>query len=167
MKKRRLRGALSLLLAGFVLSAFAALAAEVGSREDPLVTLSYLNGAYLNRILDEVDEKLEERSRALLAGLSGTASGGGTSAGYDFTPVTLSAGESLRGTPGCEILLRSGAAVCASPAGTQTLADTTSGSAVSGGGALAVNHLYLVLDTTSVQASGDALLLIRGDCYIE
>lgn len=169
MKKSKLPTLLCLLLAGIVLTAFAALAADAGGRDDPLVTLSYLNGAYLSHLLDEVDGKLEERNRDILAELSGTSAGGGgqPGGGYAFTPVTLSDGQTLRGSPGCEILFRSGAAVCSSPAGTQTLADTTSGGLVSGGGALTANHLYVALDSTGVQGAGSAGLLVRGDYYIE
>lgn len=161
MKKNPLRTALCLLLAGTVLAAFAALAADVGGRDDPLVTLSYLNGAYLSHLLDKVDEKLEARNRAFLSELSIPD---GQSA--EFVPVTLSSGQTLRGASGCEILFRSGTAICSAPAGTQALADTTSGSAVSGGGALTVNHLYIVLDSASIQTSAGAELLVRGDCSI-
>ena len=171
MKKNRLRTALCLLLAGTVLAAFAALAADTGGRDDPLVTLSYLNGTYLSRLLDEVDGKLEERERELLAGLSGAPAAGGTvqpgGETADFVPVTLPAGRALRGTAGCEILFRSGSAACLAPAGTAALADTTSGGAVSGGGALTANHLYLILDSAGVQAASSASMLVRGDYYIE
>ena len=74
---------------------------------------------------------------------------------------------SLRGTAGCEILFRSGDAVCLAPAGAQALADTTSGSAVSGGGALTANHLYLVLDSAGVQASGSVELMARGNYSVQ
>ena len=165
MKKNKLRTALCLLLAGTVLTAFAALASDAGGRDDPLVTLSYLQGPYLSLLLDEVDEKLERSNQALLTDLG--ASGVQPAGDAAFVPVTLSAGQVLRGTAGCEILFRSGDAVCLAPAGAQALADTTSGSAVSGGGALTANHLYLVLDSAGVQASGGVELLARGSWYIE
>lgn len=171
MRKSKLRTALCALLAGTVLTAFAALAADAGGQDDPLVTLSYLNGVYLSRLLDEVDEKLASRNRDILSELSGASSGLGSAAQpgggtADFEAVTLAAGETLRGSAGCEVLFRSGAAVCAAPPGTQPLADTTSGALVSGGGALTANHLYLVLDSAGVQAGGDVELLARGNYSI-
>ena len=50
-QKRRLRTAACVLLAGTVLAAFVALAADAGSQGDPLVTLSYLNDTFLGQIL--------------------------------------------------------------------------------------------------------------------
>lgn len=169
MKKNKLRTALCLLLAGTVLTAFAALAADVGSRDDPLVTLSYLNGVYLNRLLDEVDEKLEARNQEILSELSGSAPGdtGTAQSAAAFEPVTLSAGQALRGNVGCEILFRSGTASCSAPAGTQALVDTTSGSAVSGGGALTANHLYMALEGAVIQAGGSAEMLVRGEYRVD
>ena len=105
MKKNKLRTALCLLLAGTVLTAFAALASDAGGQDNPLVTLSYLQGPYLRLLLDEVDEKLERSNQALLADLGAS----GVQPAWDaaFVPVALSAGQVLRGTAGCEILFRS------------------------------------------------------------
>ena len=63
MKKRSLRAALCVMLVGTVLAAFVAVAAEVGSQGDPLVTLSYLNDTFLGQILTKVDEKRSEERR--------------------------------------------------------------------------------------------------------
>ena len=52
-QKRRLRTAACVLLAGTVLAAFVALAADAGSQGDPLVTLSYLNDTFLGQILED------------------------------------------------------------------------------------------------------------------
>ena len=43
MKKKSMRTAACVMLVGTVLAAFMAIATEVGSQQDPLVTLSYLN----------------------------------------------------------------------------------------------------------------------------
>ena len=49
-----------------------ALAAEAGSPQDPLVTLSYLNETFLNTILNRVDEKIAARNTQLAQQMGGT-----------------------------------------------------------------------------------------------
>ena len=63
MKKNRwlLRAVVLVLLSG-ILTTSVSLAAEAGSSEDPLVTLSYLNGTFLDSILERVDEKIAQRN---------------------------------------------------------------------------------------------------------
>ena len=39
-------------------------AAEAGSADDPLVTLSYLNETFMDTIMDRVDEKIAPAGRA-------------------------------------------------------------------------------------------------------
>ena len=77
--------------------------------------------------------------------------------------MTLSAGQTLSGEAGCELLLRSGSAVCvADSAGVPGMVDATSGGSVNGGGALQVNHLYLMPAPAGVRASSEAAVLVRG-----
>ena len=66
MKKNRwlLRAVVLVLLSG-ILTTSVSLAAEAGSSEDPLVTLSYLNGTFLDSILERVDEKIAQRNICL------------------------------------------------------------------------------------------------------
>ena len=60
-------------------------------------------------------------------------------------------------------LLRSGSAVCvADSAGVPGMVDATSGGSVNGGGALQVNHLYLMPAPAGVRASSEAAVLVRG-----
>ena len=65
MKRHALRTVLCVLLAAVVLTAFAYLAGGGGSQGDPLVTLSYLTGAFTDQVLEKVDKALEERGSAL------------------------------------------------------------------------------------------------------
>lgn len=178
MKKKTVRTVVCLLLAATVLTAFAALAGGVGSQDDPLVTLSYLNGTFLDQVLEKVDKSLESRGaqlqkeleqeiarreQALRGQLSGAPSPapGGDAAAY--TALVLSAGQTLSGGAGCEVLLRSGGAVCvADSAGAPALVDTTSGESVNGGGSLQTNHLYLMPAAAGIRASGAATVLVRG-----
>lgn len=179
MKRTRLRSALCLLLAGTVLAAFVALAADVGSQGDPLVTLSYLNDTFLGQIMDKVDQKLADRNKALqeelgreisqterelfsqLGGGSASPSGG---VAASYMAVELSAGQTLYGAAGCEVMLRSGSASCVSDnASTPGLVDSTTGGSINNGTALTKDHLYLMTAERGVKASGAVTLLVRGE----
>lgn len=163
--RKRIRTILCVLLAAAGLTAFGALAAGgAGSQSDPLVTLSYLTDTFTGQIMDKVDASIARRNAQLLQELGGSGSAGsGTASAY--TAVTLSAGQTLYGEAGCEVLLRSGAASCGASA-SPGLVDTTSGGSLEGGAALQTNHLYLMTDSRSVSAAGDATLLVRGTFVI-
>ena len=177
MKKKTFRTAACLLLAAVVLTAFAALASGgAGSQGDPLVTLSYLNDTFLSQALEKVDKALEDRGTRLRGEidqqiaqreqeLRGQLSGSGSPDApvSAYTAVTLSAGQTLSGEAGCEVLLRSGSAVCvADSASGPGMVDATSGGSVNGGGVLQANHLYLMPAPAGVRASGEATVLVRG-----
>ena len=178
MKRHVLRTVLCVLLAAVVLTAFAYLAGGGGSQGDPLVTLSYLTDTFTDQVLEKVDKALEERGSALRRELEqeiaqaeqalrdqlggGAPSPGG---GAAYAAVTLSAGQTLRGSAGCEVILRSGSAVCAA-SGSPGLVDATSGGSLSNGGSLQQNHLYLMPDAQGVRASGAVTLLVRGSYSI-
>lgn len=181
MRKKTLRTAACLLLAAVALTAFAALASGgAGSQGDPLVTLSYLNDTFLPQVLEKVDKSLDDRGTKLRGEidqqivqreqeLRGQLSGSGSPAApaAAYSAVKLSAGQTLSGEAGCEILLRSGSAVCvAGSAGVPGLVDATSGGSVNGGGALQANHLYLMPAPAGVQASGEVTVLVRGSYSI-
>lgn len=152
----------------------AAYAANAGGQTDPLVTLSYLNGPYTKQVRDMVDQtvtqrkaEMEQSLRNILAGSGGTAvtPSGGNGV---FTVVTLSQGQSLVGDVGCEVMLRIGSAVCGSE-DSVGLIDTTSGSVLGNGQALAANHLYMVtISTRRVTATAPMVrVLARGPYTIQ
>ena len=179
MKRKHLRTTACLILVGTVLAAFMAIATEVGSQGDPLVTLSYLNETFMGQILTGVDEKITLRNEALrlelqdrvdqterelllqLGGSFGNSTGGTATS---FTAVTLAPGQTLLGTPGSEVMLRSGSATCYFEG--NGLVDNTDGKLTGPGAALQLNHLYLMTDRGGVTAAGDVLLLVRGDYTI-
>ena len=156
MKKNRwlLRAVVLVLLSG-ILTTSVSLAAEAGSSEDPLVTLSYLNGTFLDSILERVAEKIAQRNRQGQAG-AGTAAD-------TFTVVTLSNGQTLTGSIGCEVMLRVGTAVCVSPSN-PGLIDESAAVTLNNSGALVTNHLYMMtIEGRGVKAtSGTVKLLVRG-----
>lgn len=152
-----------------------ALAAAQGSQSDPLVTLSYLNEKATPSILSQVDSKLTQRESALKTQLQQVADGyaqevqgsggsGGNASVYQV--VTLKQGQQLVAGTSCEILLRSGTAVCVSDS-SPGLVDMTAGSTLAPGGALTANHLYLAtIEGRGVKASGAVTLMVRGNYSI-
>lgn len=152
-----------LVLSGLLMTT-ATLAAEAGSGQDPLVTLSYLNNTFMNTILQRVDQKIAERNGNLAQ--QGVIVGGGTSGGSaasSFTVVTLSNGQTLTGDIGCEVMLRVGSAVCVSPSD-PGLIDETTAATLANGGALVQNHLYMMtIEGRGVRATAATTkLLVRG-----
>ncbi len=156
MKKKKLLIAVCALLALAGLTAAGTMAAGgAGSQSDPLVTLSYLNDTFTGQIMEKVDKLIAERN----AKLSSELGSGGVSSAY--TAVTLSAGQTLTGEAGCEVLLRSGIAVCVA-ASVPGLTDATTGGSINNGAALQQNHLYLMTDSRGVFSTAGAALLVRG-----
>lgn len=182
MKKRKLQTTVSLLLAGTVLTAFVAIAASVGSQSDPLVTLSYLNETFMGQLLTGVEERLalredaimqemeltiSETQRELLAQLGGNSADGTGGSAVCFMAVELSAGQTLYGFAGCEVMLRSGSARCLVNDGTVPgLVDTTTGLTAAPGAELEPDHLYMLPADRGIQAVEDVTLLVRGDYLI-
>ena len=169
MKKNRwyLRMAAMLALS-LVLSCTVSLAAEAGSSQDPLVTLSYLNDTFLGQIMEKVDAKIAQRNSQIVQQLEGQASSGtGTATAATFTVVTLSSGQTLTGDIGCEVMLRVGTASCVAPSA-PGLIDESAGSTLSDGGALVQNHLYMMtVEGRGVRATAATTkLLVRGSYSI-
>lgn len=142
-----------------------AYAANAGSANDPLVTLSYLNNTFSRQVQTMVDQTVDRRKAELEDALAKVlAQGGSTGAnGNVFTVVTLSQGQSLVGEVGCEVMLRIGSATCVTT-DSVGLIDTTTGANLGNGGALATNHLYMVTISprTVTATSGTVKVLARG-----
>ena len=151
---------LALLVLCGALNVTISAAAEAGSADDPLVTLSYLNETFMDSIMEQVDQKIAARNAQL-----GVSTGSGAAA--TFTVVTLTSGQVLTGDIGCEVMLRVGTAVCVSPS-SPGLIDETAASALNNGGALVQNHLYMMtIEGRGVQATATTTkLLVRGSYTI-
>ena len=174
--KKRVGQVVGFTLALLTVLGAAALAADAGTQQDPLVTLSYLNDTYLPSLLSQVDTRIAQRDTQVakdledriddleeeLAKKYGTGSSGGNAASV-FAVVTLSRDQVLTGGIGCEVMLRVGTASCVAD-GTPGLVDTTSGSTLSGGKSLETNHLYMMtVEGRGVKATADTVkLLVRG-----
>ena len=133
-----------------------AYAATAGSADDPLITKSYLDGPFMERVQSLVDQVVDERKAELKDVLD---QGGGNV----FKVVTLSNGQILEGDVGCEVMLRIGTATCGTT-DSVGLIDTTDGTNLGNGKALVTNHLYLItISTRTVTAtSGTVKVLVRG-----
>ena len=164
MKKNRWIAWMAVLLAfvGVLNYTGSAAAADPGTDQDPLVSLSYLNETFLKQILDKVDQKISQRNDQIVQQLGGQVSTG-TSTASTFTVVTLTKGQTLTGAVGCEVMLRVGSAVCVSSS-TPGLIDETGGSALNNGSSLSQNHLYMMtIEGRGVKATADTTkLLVRG-----
>ena len=160
-KKNRwvLRMVVLLVICG-ALNMTVSLAAEVGSSDDPLVTLSYLNDTFLDTILTKVDQKIAARNSQIAQQMGGQSTSGTTAA---FTVVTLSKGQVLTGDIGCEVMLRVGTASCVSPS-SPGLIDESAAVTLNNGGALVQNHLYMMtIEGRGVKATAATTkLLVRG-----
>lgn len=154
-----------------------ALAAAQGTQSDPLVTLSYLNDKATPSILSQVDIKISQREAELKKSLQQVADGyveevknaggGGSGTSAVYQVVTLHQGQKLLAGTACEMLLRSGSAVCVSDSA-PGLVDMTAGGTLAPGGALAANHLYLAtIEGRGIKASSAVTLMVRGNYSIQ
>ena len=155
MKKDRwLLRAVVLLVLSALLMTTVSLAAEAGSGEDPLVTLSYLNDTFFNTIMQRVDQKIAQQTGQAVPASSAS-----------FAVVTLSEGQTLTGDIGCEVLLRIGSAVCVSPSD-PGLIDETTAETLANGGALARNHLYMMtIEGRGVRATAATTKVLARGSY--
>ena len=131
-----------LLLAG--VTAYAA--TNYGSKDDPLITKSYLDEVLKPQLESELKTKLDGAASDMLRSAPG-----------EFTTVALSAGQTLRCAAGCQVLPVSG-----SVSALGAFADTTAGAALTAGSYLAPNHLFLATADGGVSAAGAATLLVSG-----
>ena len=170
----------SLALVTVTLSAFVALAAEVGSANDPLVTLSYLNETFQQQIMARVENIFNQRDAQLkqqlndqvwqaeqkLASQYGGSTQGDSASTYAV--VTLKRDQCLYGTVGTEVMLRVGTAVCLANSN-PGLIDSTNGETLADARGLKTNRLYLMtVEGRGVQATADTVkLLVRGSYEIK
>jgi len=167
MKNKWISRLLVLVMVIGAMNMTVSLAAEPGSDQDPLVTLSYLNETFMKSIMDQVDQKIAARNTQIAQQMSGQGAGTGTEAVSTFTVVTMSQGQVLTGDIGCEVMLRVGTAACVSPSN-PGLIDETAASVLNNGGALVQNHLYMMtIEGRGVKATAATTkLLVRGSYTI-
>ena len=174
MKRRIFAGIAFLAVVAFVSGLSILAFAAPATKEDPLVTLSYLNEVFKAEVMNEIKkteqemtQKFDSRISALESQLQSGQGGSVTlvPGGADvFSVVTLSNGQSLTCSVGVEIMLRVGTATGFGTA--PALVDYTSGSALSSGSALTANHMYLVtLEGNGIRATADTVRVLARGSY--
>ena len=156
MKKNRLVTLMIFVLVAVIFAGVGAYAAStIGSQNDPLVTLSYLN----ERLYPQLLTKISDEADKMTSELKGSIKSGGVDS---YTVVSLSKGQKLVGSVGCEVLLRVGSATVVAK-DNPGLVDTTGGSALNAGAALTKNHLYMVtIEGGGIQAADSVKVVVRG-----
>lgn len=157
---------LAVALALTLIVGLAAIASGAGTTTDPLVTLSYLENQFRPSVLSaassqtaaartQLESNLDSRINAFRYSLPTVMSS--TPVSSDYMSVTLAPEEVCSLTAGMEVLFLEGSAV-ANAAG---LTDTSIGQTLAAGGALSVNHLYLVTYDCTVTATDHMKMLVR------
>ena len=145
-KKKISLTVVSLLLLSICLPA---MAADPGSNEDPLVTLSYINDVLMPQVKSYVDSKT-------------TASGDG------FKIVNLKSGQTVIASASTEMILRMGSAqIVATQKG--GVADVTQGIDLQNGAVMPSNHLLIVPldDGRGAQMLSDGIIMIKGNYTVK
>lgn len=136
----------ALLIPLCVLLAAAVWAFAAGDMGDPLASLSYLNGTFMNLVENRVDERLDASDKALL---DGTESSGSTVPGSALAWVEerLKKDDVLQGTTGTNVMLLAGAGRVTYSCG--AVVDATTGAVAASGSALSARHRYIVAEDTA------------------
>lgn len=168
----------------------AAAALGAGTADDPLVTLSYINGTYRDEILrslmDSIDDKflseIKEQVRTeiyseVLGDLKAKVSSGDVSlnAGSSYEVIVLKKGQSLSALGACEIILRSGSAKAfvelkSNKDANVGLSDCTNGSEITDGKSIPQRHLIIIPrgdGRGAVVTSGEAYFMVRGEYEVK
>lgn len=159
MRKKRLitvLAAVLILALGVGVGVYAA--SNFGTQSDPLVAKSYLDNVLTPKLKEEYSAQLGKEFAVLDTKISNVAA----TAKGNFSAVTLTSGQTLTTSAGCEIILRSGTALASG-----SLTDVTDGAALSSSDSLPANHLCITgTDSSGVYASGDVILLVKGSYSI-
>ena len=151
MKEKTLKIIIAVLAVLLVAGVTAYAATNYGSKDDPLITKSYLDEVMKPQLENEMQTKLEAAAEELLRSAPG-----------EFATVELKSWETLRCAAGCQILPVSGIVTAVGP-----FADTTAGAAVAAESALSANHLYMATGDSGVSAAGGATVLVSGSYTVE
>ncbi len=153
MKKNTVLTVLAaVLILGLGIGVGAYAASNFGTQADPLVAKSYLDQTVTPKLQAQFEAKLDQQVKLIEQQIASA------STGLDFVSVSLTNGQTLKGSVGCEIILRSG-----SVSASGSLSDVTDGRTLAAGAALTANHLCLVgAQGDGVKAASSVTLLVRG-----
>lgn len=169
---------ITVLMITLLLSSYVAFATEYGSKDDPLVSLSYIKEILLPQALESIDDIVEEKTNAYVSQLDSKFENFGSefetvAENQDFidkvaqsvinsqnlaTLVTLSSGQSISFNSGTEFLLRTGSASLASSTGT---VNATTG--IVSQTSIIANNLYIAVeDYQTLSASEATTIMVFG-----
>ena len=128
-----------------------------GDSSDPLISLSYLQGTFRDKVDRSVDHKLDTSDKAayaqaesaLRAAISAAEANVGGNVADTFTERRLKQGDILSGATGLQVIVLAGNVTAQFSSG--AVVDVTAGSEIQSGAALTANHRYLVAEDTSAQ----------------
>ncbi len=151
MKKRT--AFLSLILLFVLLAGYAAAAG--GDAGDPLISLSFLNGAFRTQAEEQIDDAVDKADSAALAQAkerwTAAVASAEAHAGSDFaavmTETRVKQGDVLSGATGLQVLPLAGEVTVSFSSG--AVVDVTDGRELSSGETLPVNHRALVAEDTT------------------
>ncbi|MFI3115770.1 MAG: hypothetical protein R3Y12_06505 [Clostridia bacterium] len=169
---------ITVLMITLLLSSYVAFASEYGSKDDPLVSLSYIKEILLPQTLNSVDELVMERTEEYVSQLDEKmetfeSEFNAVASNSEFVQkvaenitnnqnavalVTVSSGQTLRFNSGTEILLRTGTANFTTGEGVVNITTGTTNQT-----AIAVNNMYIAVDDLrSLTASSDCTIMVFG-----
>ena len=146
MRERTLKIVIAVLAVLLVAGVTAYAATNYGSKDDPLITKSYLDEVVKPQLENEMRTKLDAAAADILHSAPG-----------EFAAVELAEGQTLGCVSGCQILPVSG-----SVSAIGAFADTTAGAAVEAESALSANHLYMATEDGGVRANAPSTVLVSG-----
>ena len=128
-----------------------------GDSSDPLISLSYLQGTFRDKVDRSIDSKLDSSDKAayaqaesaLRAAISAAEANVGGNVADTFTERRLKQGDILSGATGLQVVVLAGNVTAQFSSG--AVVDVTAGSEIQSGAALTANHRYLVAEDTSAQ----------------
>lgn len=155
MKKKTLTTIILIVALAMVAAVTVYAVANYGTKDDPLVTSSYLQDVVQPRMEDAYRSALDGQVREMEDQFADQVA----AAGGSYVLVALESGQTLTGRTGTEILMRTGTAAVMQSAAI----DLTTGETAAVGAKLTENHLYLVqADGAGIQASADTTVMVRG-----
>ncbi len=152
-KKLSKKISITLLCVIFMSICLPGLAADPGSSDDPLITLSYINDVLMPQVKSYVESKLGS---------------GGTGTSSVFEVVNLKKGQTVIAGKSTEFILRMGSAsIVATQKG--GISDVTAGIDLQNGSQMPSNHLLIVPldDGRGLTMQTDGIVMIRGSYSIK
>ncbi|MCZ8523325.1 MULTISPECIES: hypothetical protein [Paenibacillus] len=126
--------------------------AEPGSVDDPIITKSYFDQNIANKVTDELtkqsitEAKVKELIAAAITGdspITPTPETGSPAASSSLKVVQLQPGQTLLGSAGTEIIVRSGKVLAVSDT-EDGIPNVTSGKDISAGSPVELNHMLII-----------------------